>query len=53
MGMNQTFQEASSAGTGPEDLLRTTALQKQSLVDIVLFLTLCIHASDPQEISSQ
>lgn len=53
MGMNQTLQEASSAGTGPTDVLRTPALQKQSLADIALFLTLCIHASHPQEISSQ
>lgn len=53
MRINQTLQESSSAGTGPTDVLRTPALQKQSLADIALFLTLCIDASHPQEISSQ
>lgn len=53
MCMNQTLQEASSAGTVPTDVLRTPALQKQSLADIALFLTFCIHTSHSQAISSQ
>lgn len=45
----QTLQEASDAGTGPADILRTIALLKQSSVDFSLGLALGI----PQEISSQ